>query len=134
MTEAASPLSLILRGRLEERLRAWAREYLNQPSIDWRDTNILQTLIEHRGFIPAVRMVPSLDRTPADEVEDVVASMRNAGWWLHASVLRMDYWIPEPAMEQRLEIIRGWGVSMSRSGYYIKLGEAMMFVSGALFG
>jgi hypothetical protein len=127
-------LSTAIRQRLEQRLEDWAAEYLNGGDIGWRDRNILQAIVEHQGFIPSARRVPSQDRTPADEVEDIVLSMRNAGWWLHSRILRMDYWRPEPPMSQRLDIIRSWGVTMARSGYFTKLAEAKLFVAGALFG
>lgn len=136
MEDAAADqiMSLALRRRLEQRLEEWAAEYLNFPNTEGTAANILQLLIDHKGFIPRGTGGSSIhDRSKAEEVDDVVNSMLRAGWWLHAMILRMEYWRPEPAMEQRLEIIRGRGVSIGRTGYFSKLAEAKMYVAGALF-
>ena len=119
--------------RIEQRLDDWAAEYLTPLRIDWQDRNILQTLIEFGGFIPSSGGVRTTrDRTPADQVEDVVMSMSRVGWILHALILRVEYRRPAFPMEQRLQVVKKAGCEMSRAGYYNKLAEARAFVAGQL--
>ena len=136
MTDAATDLVLshAVRAALEQRLEQWGEEYLNFRDVEGAGRNILQVLIDHKGYIPRAKGGRSIyDRTPAEEVNDIVDSMRNAGWWLHATILRMDYWRPEPPMERRLEILAARGCVVSRTGYFTKLAEAKFWVAGALF-
>lgn len=122
--------------KLEARLVAWAEEYGEGggPGIGWASQNLLQTLIDHRGFVPNSRgYVPVPIRTEADEVEAIVRGMEASGWFRHGRVLRCDYYRPNMAIEARLAMMRRIGLPISRAGYYDYLAQAKAFVAGALF-
>lgn len=132
----ADPLPATVRARLAQRLDLWARAYLT-PLPGGAGRNILQTLRDCGGHIPHVLRAPHHrvgERTPADEVEDIVWSMENAGWLLPACVLRLEYRIPALSVVERLDAVKRAGFQLSRKTYFVRLGEAEMFVAGALFG
>ena len=121
---------------LEARLVAWAREYGlgGDAGLGWKSRNILQTLVDHRGFVPDSRgYVPVPIRTAADEVETIVRGMEASGWVKQAQALRVDYFHPRAAIDSRLSIMRRRGLPMSRAGYYDHIAQAKAFVAGALF-
>lgn len=121
---------------LEARLVAWAREYGHggDAGIGWKSSNILQTLVDHRGFVPDSRgYLPVPIRTAADEVETIVRGMEASGWVKQAQALRVDYFHPRAAIDSRLSIMRRSGLPMSRAGYYDHIAQAKAFVAGALF-
>lgn len=121
---------------LESRLVAWGKEYGEGggPGIGWASQNLLQTLIDHRGFVPTSRgYVPVPIHTEADEVEAIVRGMEASGWFRHGRVLRCDYYRPNMAIEARLAMMRRIGLPISRAGYYDYLAQAKAFVAGALF-
>lgn len=121
---------------LEARLVAWAKEYGEGrgPGIGWSGQNLLQTLVDHRGFVPNSRgYVPVPIHTGADEVETIVRGMEATGWYRCAQALRCDYNRPNISIEQRLQMMRRIGLAMSRAGYYDYLAQAKAFVAGALF-
>jgi len=121
---------------LEARLVAWAKEYGegNGPGIGWSGQNLLQTLIDHKGFVPNSRgYVPVPIQTGADEVESIVRGMEASGWFRHVRALRCDYYRPNIGIDQRLQMMRRIGLGMSRTGYYEYVSQAKAFVAGALF-
>lgn len=121
---------------LEARLVAWAKEYGegSGPGIGWSGQNLLQTLVDHRGFVPSSRgYVPVPIHTGADEVETIVRGMEAAGWFRHGRALRCDYYRPNMAIDARLAMMRRIGLPMSRAGYYDYVAQARAFVAGALF-
>lgn len=120
---------------LDVRLKQWAREYRDTgaDTPGWNTRNLLQTLIEHEGFTPDARgFVPVPIRTEADEVEQVVRDMEGSGWTREALVLRVDFFCPGDAIEDRLQRLRALGFSMSRTGYYSYLAQAKAAVAGGL--
>lgn len=126
---------MIDRTELDRRLKGWADEYGGgkYENVGWRGRNLLQTLIEHQGFVPSsAGYVPIPIRSAADEVETVVRDMETSGWLRHARALRCDYFQPDWAIDQRLRAMRQLGCDMSRTAYYDALAQAKAFVAGAL--
>lgn len=126
---------MIDRTELDRRLKGWADEYGGgkYENVGWRGRNLLQTLIEHQGFVPnAAGYVPIPIRSAADEVETVVVEMEVCGWLKQAKVLRCDYFRPDWSIDQRLREIAKIGFGMSRAGYYDRLAEAKGMVAAAL--
>jgi len=123
------------REQLDTRLKGWADEYGGgrYENIGWQGRNMLQTLIEHRGFVPSsggyVR-VPI--QSAADEVEAAVKLMETTGWYRQGRVIRCDYFLPNAPMEVRLRNLRHIGVSLSRASYFDHLSQAKAYLSGAL--
>lgn len=123
------------RAQLETRLLGWAAEYGGgrYENVGWQGRNLLQTLIEHRGFVPnpgGFARVPI--RSAADEVEAAVRSMETTGWHRQGRVIRCDYFEPHAPMDIRLKTLRHVGVSLSRSGYFEHLAQAKAYLAGAL--
>lgn len=120
---------------LETRLKGWADEYGGgrYEHVGWHSRNLLQTLIEHRGFVPNSRgYIPVPIASAADEVETVVCAMERDGWFKQGRVLRCDYFLPSIAMDIRLRNLKQIGVSLSRASYFDHLAQAKAFVAGAL--
>jgi hypothetical protein len=123
------------KNELERRLVGWASEYGGgrYENLGYASRNILQTLIEHGGFVPDAR---GFTRTPirnaADEVEQAVRAMEDGGMFKPGRVLRCEYFMPNSAEDARLRNLRVIGLPMSRAGYYIYLGQAKAYISGAL--
>jgi hypothetical protein len=123
------------RAELERRLKGWAEEYGGgrYENIGYHSRNMLQTLVEHRGFVPDSRgFIPVPIRSAADEVEQVVNRMEADGWFKQGRVLRCDYFLPNIPMATRLTNLRRIGIQTSRAGYYDFLAQAKAFVAGAL--
>jgi hypothetical protein len=123
------------RAELERRLKGWAEEYGGgrYENIGYQSRNMLQTLVEHQGFVPNSRgFIPVPIRSAADEVEQTVNRMEADGWYKQGRVLRCDYFLPNIPMDVRLRNLRRIGVQTSRAGYYDFLAQAKAFVAGAL--
>jgi hypothetical protein len=120
---------------LEGRLENWAEEYGGgrYEDIGYASRNILQTLIEHKGFIPSSRgFIPIPIRSMADEVESAVRLMESLGYFRQGRVIRCEYFIRTAPMEVRLSNLKRIGISTSRAGYYDYLAIAKAFVAGKL--
>ena len=120
---------------LDGRLKGWAQEYGGgrYENVGWHSRNLLQTLVEHEGFVPSARgFIPIPIRSAADEVESVVRAMEAGDYFKQGRVLRCDYFLPNIPMESRLQNLRKIGISTSRAGYYDYLSQARAYVSGAL--
>lgn len=120
---------------LEARLVGWADEYggSRYEHVGWHSRNLLQTLIDHRGFVPnSGGFAPVPIRSAADEIESLVRSMEASDMERQAKVLRCDYFIANITVEERLKKMRRHGFAMSRAGYYDLLAQAKTFLRGAL--
>lgn len=121
--------------QLDGRLQGWAEEYGGgrYENIGYASRNILQTLIEHEGFVPSSRgFVPIPIKTAADEVEAAVRMMESTGYFRPGRVLRCEYFVPNAPIELRLVNLKKIGISISRAGYYDYLAIAKAFVAGQL--
>ncbi len=123
------------RTELDRRLRGWAQEYGGgkYENIGYQSRNLLQTLIEHGGFVPSSGgFKPIPIRSAADEVEAAVNQMESEGWYKQGRVLRCDYFLTNIPMESRLKNLDKIGVRISRASYFNLLAEAKAYVAGAL--
>ncbi|SDX52404.1 hypothetical protein [Lysobacter enzymogenes] len=126
---------MIDRTALESRLRNWAEEYggSKYANVGWPGQNMIQTLVEHKGFVPDSRgFIPVPIRSQADEVETVVREMEQGDYMRQAKVLRCDYFHPGMAIDARLYAMRRIGLGISRTAYYDLLAQAKAMVAGAL--
>lgn len=120
---------------LERRLLGWAQEYggSKYANVGWQGINLLQTLVDHKGFVPSTRgYIPVPIRSAADEVEAIVRRMEEADMARYARVLRCDYFLPNISVDDRLRKMRRVGFGMSRSIYYSVLDGAKLYVRGEL--
>jgi hypothetical protein len=120
---------------LERRLLGWAQEYGGgkYANVGWQGINLLQTLIDHQGFVPNSRgYIPVPIRSAADEVETIVCSMEAGDMVRYAKVLRCDYFLPNLSVDERLKRMRRVGFGMSRASYYAVLDGAKMYLRGEL--
>lgn len=120
---------------LERRLLGWAQEYGGgrYANVGWQGINLLQTLVEHKGFVPNSRgYVPVPIRSAADEVESIVRDMEDGDMRRYAKVLRCDYFLPNLSVDERLQKMRRAGFGMSRASYYAVLDGAKMYLRGEL--
>lgn len=118
---------------LDGRLVNWAEEYGGgrYENIGYASRNILQTLIEHEGFVPSARgFIPIPIRSKADEIEAAVRMMESTGYYRPGRVLRCEYFMPNAPMESRLQNLKRIGISTSRAGYYDYLAIARAYVAG----
>lgn len=123
------------RTELDGRLKGWASEYGGgkYENIGYSGRNMLQTLVEHQGFVPnSAGYIPIPIRSAADEVESAVLQMEASGWFRQGRVLRCDYFLPNISMPERLTNLRRIGISVSRATYYDLLSEAKAYIGGAL--
>lgn len=121
---------MIDRSELEQRLTGWAQEYggSRYEHVGWHSRNLLQTLVEHRGFVPSSRgYVPVPMHSAADEVERIVNEMAESDMRRHANVLRCDYFHPHLPITERVKRFQ-----LSRARYYAVLAEAKCYVRAAL--
>jgi hypothetical protein len=125
------------RTELERRCLVWAREYGGgrYENIGYASRNLLQTLIEHGGFVPdtGCSAGKSPIRTEADDVEEAVRRMEAGGMFRPGRVIRCEYFMLEAPEEQKLQNLRHIGLGMSRAGYYNYLAQAKAFLAGALW-
>jgi hypothetical protein len=120
---------MISESQLEIRLEQWVREYGHGGSMPHVSTrNFLQSLIDHKGFVPSKRGHVAVQLgTAADEVEAAVialAQMRGepgttnapfrAAMCLRAYYLSPKHW-PE---DERLRELSRAGLSISRQTFY----------------
>lgn len=123
------------KSELDSRLRNWADEYggARYENIGYASRNILQTLIEHQGFVPSSRgYVPIPIASAADEVESAVRAMESQGYFRPGRVLRCEYFVRDAPMEMRLTNLRRIGIPVSRAAYYGYLAQAKAYVAGQL--
>lgn len=124
---------------LKVRLADWEREYGwgGMPRAN-TGANVLQQLIEHKGFVPSGRgFIPIPIKTLADEVEAAVMLMQNTPgespntFYRAAMVLRVEHLTPSYWPEQeRMAKLRRIGLSMSRHTYYRLIQFAHAYLMG----
>jgi hypothetical protein len=135
MQDPTPDVARITEAVLEARLVGWAKEYGGgrYVTLGWSTgEHILARLVTFGGFLPgssAPRSCAAM--TEADQVEQAVKRLAK-GWPAHARVLRLDYFSPGMAMENRLNFLRRYGHKMSRAGYYNKLESAKLYIAGSL--
>lgn len=121
---------------LEARLVEWASEYRGgrYENIGYASQNILQTLIDHKGFVPSSRgFVPVATRTAADEVEEAVHALdKQQAGYLPAMVIRCEYMCSHLPIETRLARLRALGQNPGRVRYYQLLRLARIHVAAWL--
>lgn len=129
---------MISERELDAMLDRWVAEYGPGGFPHENTTNLIQTLIDHKGFVPSGgghRAVPF--GTVADDVEAAVRAMENTPdqpgtpclCFRAAKVLRMNYLAPDHLPEQeRLYRLSRIGMRMSRHTYYraLQLGRAFL--------
>lgn len=123
------------KSQLDARLLNWAEEYGGgrYEDIGYASRNILQTLIEHEGFVPSGRgFTPVPINTMADEVEAAVRTMENSGYLRPGRVLRCEYFMQHAPMEAKLRNLGRIGIHIKRPTYYDYLAIAKAFVVGQL--
>lgn len=123
------------REELKIRLAGWAFEYGGgkYENIGYSNRNLLQTLIEHGGFVPSsggYKPIPI--RSAADEIESIVKRMEAEGWFKHGRVLRCDNFMANAPIEVRLKALQNIGVRLSRASYFNVLAAAEAYVAGAI--
>lgn len=135
MPDPIPDVARITEAVLEARLVGWAKEYGGgrYVTLGWSTgEHILARLVTFGGFLPNTSAPRScVQMTEADEVEQAVKRLAK-GWPVHARVLRCDYFAPNMAMENRLNMLRKLGHKVSRSGYYQKLESAKLYVAASL--
>jgi len=134
---------VINEAQLDVRLEQWAKEYGQGGDMpQTRTRNCLQSLIDHRGFVPSARGYSGTPiGTAADEVEQAIctlAQMRGtpgtvslpfrAAMCLRAYYLSPKHW-PE---NERLRTLAKVGIPMSRQTYYRAVQYGRAFLLGAL--
>lgn len=120
---------------LEGRLTLWAKEYggSKYENIGYPGRNLLQTLIEHQGFVPRTQgFKPIPIRTQADDVEAAVREMQRIDMLKPSLVVRCEYFRTGSPIEAKLQALRGLGCPMSKVGYYQYLAQAEAFLLGVL--
>jgi len=121
--------------QLEARLVHWAEEYggSRYEDIGFASRNILQSLIEHQGFMPSSRgFIPVPINTLADEVEAAVQTMESIGYIRPARTLRCEYFLKSAPIEVKLQNLRRMGIDIKRPTYYDYLAIGKAFVIGQL--
>lgn len=129
--------------KLDLRLEQWAQEYgWGGMPTGSSDANIIQRLIDHKGFVPSSRgFVPVPIQTAADEVEHAVKAMESKvgtpgepnSYYRAANVLRVEYLTPKYWPEsERLDRLSRIGLAMSRHTYYRAIQFARAFLMGFL--
>lgn len=114
--------------QLDELLHQWAREYGYGGLPSDRSWNIIQTLIDHEGFVPNSRgYIPVPMHSAADEVDKAIKAMQNKRtapgttnpYYRSAMVLRVEYLMRRDwPISERLERLRHIGLQMSKATYY----------------
>jgi hypothetical protein len=116
--------------QLQDKIRAWIREY-GPGGMNWGGTsNILAVLIDHKGFVPNSSACFGNARSVADEVHDAVDVMaQTPGCFRDAMALRNYYLTPnELSEEDRLHRLRIIGLPMSRATYFRCVQRARAFL------
>lgn len=120
---------------LEARLIGWAREYGGgrYQNIGYSSRNLLQTLIEHGGFVPDAKGGGhAKGRTAADEVDDAVRAMEAGGMFKPGRVLRCEYFMMDSGDDVKLRALRAIGLPMSAEGFDEHLTAAKTHLRRAL--
>jgi hypothetical protein len=137
---------MITDSELQEKIKAWVREYGPGPdTLPHESTqNFLKTLIDHKGFVPSSRgYVPTPVLTIGDEVENAVRMMAatpgEAGTenvLFKCSVALREYYLcpREWDEEKQLRALRALGLPMSRAKFYECVRLARAFLAGYLNG
>lgn len=127
---------MLSQSQLDDRLKAWSREYgVGGLPDGLRGKNILQRLIDHRGFVPE-RCNPggANARTWGDEVNEHVVTLQTSPpdpkdpqyTYRIACVLRAEHLTPEFwPFEERRRRLKAMGVDVGRTRYFelLKLGH-----------
>lgn len=121
--------------QLEARLVQWAEEYGGgrYEDIGFASRNVLQSLIEHQGFVPSgggYRGI--LVNTPGDEVQSAVLAMEAFGYVRPARTIRCEYFLKSAPLELKLQNLRRVGIDIKRPTYYDYLAIGKAFVMGQL--
>lgn len=124
--------------RIELVLVQWGKELggKDQTGLDWPRQSVMQTVLDHHGFSPSKTSPKGKrDRTPTDDIEDIVREMENIGstYYQAARALRCDYFRPDMAIDSRLDLLSDTGTPMGRSKYYSLVDLAKAYVTGAYF-
>lgn len=127
---------------LNEKLKHWVKEYGPGGLPNERSYNLIQSLMEHKGFVPSSRgYVRLLLNTVGDEVESGVVAMECTPaepgqpniCYRAAKVLRMHYLVPRTYIEaDRIKFLGHIGLRMTRHGYHVGLQHARAFLAGYL--
>lgn len=124
--------------QLRDKLKHWIREYGWGGMPNENPSNLIQTLIDHKGFVPSKKGFVGIPiQTVGDEVEAAIVIMTGmpgepgdenvlfkAAMTMRAYYLTPKYW-PE---EERLKKLHDIGLAMSRHTYYrfVQLGRAFL--------
>lgn len=134
---------MISESQLDIRLEQWVREYGPGGSLPHTSSrNFLQSLIDHKGFVPSARGYVGVQLgTAADEVESAVCTLAllrgepgttsapfRAAMCLRAYYLSPKHW-PE---DERLRALAKVGLSVSRQTYYRAVQYGRAYLLGAL--
>lgn len=130
----------ITEDELQDKIRAWRREYGYGGYDGLSSSNILQVLIDHKGFVPRPqgKRWPGIG-TVADEFEqalrDMAATPAEVGkpneCFKMAMVFRCFYLSShEDADDDLLDRVRRIGLPMSRSTFYRNVRKARAFLMG----
>lgn len=129
---------MISESQLREMLKAWIREYGMGGLPHERTANFLQSLIDHKGFVPSKIGYRTVQLgTIGDKVEQAIQAMAstpgNPGdeniLFKAATVLRAYYLTPKHWPEEdRIRKLRASGLPMSRHTYYrlVQIGRAFL--------
>jgi hypothetical protein len=126
---------------LQEKIRAWRREYGGGGSAYVAGmSNILQTLIDHKGFVPRAQGKRGIALgTIADEFEQALRDMaatpaepgRPNQCFRMAMAFRCYYQSSiDDADEDMIDRMRDIGLPMSRSTFYRSVRQARAFLLG----
>lgn len=116
---------------LHDSLKTWGREYQlgRREYIGWHSKNMIQTMIEHKGFRPDAQIYKPLPvNTMADRIENAVQYMASCpGMFKPSWVLRVEFCHEGPD-EVRRERLRAIGLGVSAATYKYTLFSAISFL------
>lgn len=129
---------MISESQLQDMLRAWIREYGMGGLPHEKTSNFLQSIIDHKGFVPSSTGYRGVQLgTIGDKVEQAIQDMASTPampgdenkMFKAATVLRAYYLTPKHwAEEERIKRLKAIGLPMSRHTYYrfVQLGRAFL--------
>lgn len=123
------------KNELERRLVGWASEYGGgrYENLGYASRNLLQTLIEHGGFVPDARgFARAPVRNAADEVEIAVRAMETGGMFKPGRVIRCEYFMGDSALDAKIKALRRIGLPMSAEGFQTYLNESKDYLRRVL--